>query len=105
MSSGQSVTLPAPTIDPAMTALSKWEREFRAFRRLLPQLLQTHRGQYVAVHDGQVVGSGSDKLALALRVFAQVGNVPIHVGLVTEEAEPVVRSGLRRVLSPSEGAR
>ncbi len=103
MSNSQPVTLPAPALDQPTPALGKWEREYRAFRRLLPQLLQTHRGQYVAIHEGQVVASGKDKLALALQVFAQVGNVPIHVGLVTEEGEPVVRSGVRRALSASEG--
>jgi hypothetical protein len=50
----------------------------------------------VAIHEGQVVDTGDDKLALALRVLAKVGNVAIHVGLVTEELEPVSRSGVRR---------
>lgn len=47
--------LPVPPED-------KWRREQRAFRQLLPELLKTHRGKYVAVHEGQVVGSGDDKL-------------------------------------------
>lgn len=37
---------------------SKLRREREAFFRLLPQLLVTHPGQYVAVHDEQVVDSG-----------------------------------------------
>jgi hypothetical protein len=78
-----AVQLPAP-------ALSKGEREYRAFLRLLPGLLATHRGQYVAVHDGQVVDSGPDDVALILRVQARVGYVPLFVGLVTERP-PVVR--------------
>ena len=40
--------------------LSKGEREYQTFLRLLPQLLGTHRGQYVAIHDGQVVDSDTD---------------------------------------------
>jgi len=31
--------------------LTKFERERRAFYRLLPEQLNTHRGQYVAIHD------------------------------------------------------
>ena len=92
----EPITLPAPAVDPITPPRSKWEREYEAFRRLLPQLLATHRGRYVAIHDGQVVGDGDDRLALALQVLAEVGNVPIHVGLVSEEPEPVSRSGVRR---------
>jgi hypothetical protein len=98
----EPTTLPAPFVElpPPRT---KWEREFQAFQQLLPQLLPTHRGRYVAVHEGQVVDSGDDKLALALRVLAQVGNEAIHVGLVTEGPEPISRSGVRRELRPGGG--
>ena len=99
----ETITLPAPSIETAGLPQSKWEREYQAFRRLLPQLLATHEGQYVAVHEGQVVGSGDDKLALAQRVLAKVGNVAIHVGLVSEERESVSRSGVRRAVTPGEG--
>ncbi|MGH7129949.1 MAG: hypothetical protein ACREIV_15365, partial [Planctomycetaceae bacterium] len=44
--------LPAPEIKPPpVSEMPKWEREKRAFRRLLPSLLSTHGGQYVAVHN------------------------------------------------------
>jgi hypothetical protein len=48
-------------------------------------LLLTHQGKFVAVHEGQVIDSDSDDIALVQRVHARVGYVPIHVGLVTEE--------------------
>lgn len=77
--------------------LSKFEREKRAFFRLLPDLLHTHRGQYVAVHDEQVVDSGPDQLSVALRAQAKVQG-GVYVGLVSEDPPPVARSGIRRVL-------
>jgi hypothetical protein len=40
-------------------------------------LLKIYAGQYVAVHEGQVIGSGPDKLAVALEAFGKVGNVSI----------------------------
>ncbi|SRR5579883_154202 len=77
---------------------NKWEREYRAFWRLLPELLKTHRGKYVAIHEEQVIDSGDDRRELIFRVLPKVGNVSIHVGYVSEEPEPVCRSGIRRDL-------
>jgi hypothetical protein len=71
------------------------ERERLAFLRLLPGLLATHRGQYVAIHDEKVVDSGPDAAELAARVarrFATDG----YIGLVNEEAEPICRVGRAR---------
>jgi hypothetical protein len=78
---------------PLLPALpqDKWRCEQRAFRHLLPELLKTHRGQYVAVHEGQVVESGSDKLDIAGRAYARFGYVPIYVSLVTDEPQPPLR--------------
>jgi hypothetical protein len=100
----EPIILPAPVVELPVEPRTKWEREYQAFRRMLPQLLTTHRGRYVAIHEGQVVDSGDDKFALALRVLAKVGNVAIHVGLVSEHPEPVSRSGVRRELRPSGDA-
>ena len=100
----EPITLSAPVIDPTGPPCTKWDREHEAFRRLLPQLLLTHKGSYVAIHEGQVVDWGDSKLSLALRVLEKVGNVAIHVGLVTEEPEPTCRSGVRRDLSNPGGS-
>src|SRR5262249_39553852 len=59
--------LPAPPED-------KWRREQRAFYRLLPELLRTHRDQFVAIHEEQVVESGEDKLEVAERAYARFGS-------------------------------
>ena len=91
MASADLITLPAPALPGDVIPQTKWEREYAAFRRLLPALLPTHRGKYVVIHDGQVIDSGTDELALALNFFGKHGNVPIHVGLVTDEPEAVVR--------------
>ncbi len=91
MSKSETATLPAPSIDWRPAVRDKWASEFEAFQRLLPQLLETHHGEYVLIHEGLVVDSGPDDLALALRFFEQHGNVPVHVGLVSDEPEPVTR--------------
>jgi hypothetical protein len=98
MSQDQTALLPPPHVEWPPPARNKWEREYRAFRRLLPILLQTHLGKYVAVHDEQVIDCDADEMALILRVLAKVGNVDLHIGLVTDQPEPVYRSGIVREL-------
>ncbi|MCL4499622.1 MAG: type II toxin-antitoxin system Phd/YefM family antitoxin [Chloroflexi bacterium] len=61
-----------------------FERERAAFLRLKPQLLKTHRGLYVAIHDGQVVDSDPKSLALALRMTEKKIE-PVYIQLVSEE--------------------
>jgi len=80
----------ALAVDLPTRELPKGEEEYQAFLRLLPQLLGTHRGKYVAIHEGQVVDVDTDDTALILRVQGKIGYVPIHVGLVNE-ARSVVR--------------
>jgi hypothetical protein len=98
----QVETLPAPLL-PA-PAENKWRREQQAFRRLLPELLQSHFHQYVAIHEEKVVESGADKLAVAGSAYARFGYVPIYVGLVTDQPLPLSRVPSSRLLR-AENAR
>src|SRR5262249_54001523 len=84
-----ATTLPAPDLSLKNSIPSAWDEERRAFLRLLPGLLATHRSRYVAVHRGRVIAEGSDQVELAQRAYSQVGYVPIYVGLVTDEPHPV----------------
>ena len=87
---GEANAMPAPVL-PSQPE-SKWHREYRAFLRLLPELLASaYRGKYVAVHEGQVVAAGEDRVRVALDAFASHGYVPIHVGLVSTDPPPLVR--------------
>jgi len=90
--------LPAPRIEQAVTEESPWERERRAFDRLLPSLLETHPGQYVAIHSGSIIASGSDRITVALQGYQRVGYVPLYVGLVSEAPRRKVRLPSPRVL-------
>ena len=81
--------LPAPVLPPPPE--DKFRREQQAFHRLLPELVRTHRDQYVAIHEGQVVESGADKIEVAERAYARFGYIPILVTLVTDRPRPVIR--------------
>src|SRR5881628_236075 len=83
--------LPAPEARFPLPTQGKWEMEYRAFERLRPSLLRSHRDKFVAVHKGKVVDSGEDKVSLGLRVYAKFGYVPIYVGRVSAKPQRAVR--------------
>jgi hypothetical protein len=91
-------TLPAPELNLEEGIHAAWEKEQRAFLQLLPTLLATHRGQYVAVHKGLVVAEGRDQVEVAKQAYARVGYVPTYVGLVTDEPSRPVRVPSPRLL-------
>lgn len=45
-----------------------FERESHAFDRLLPKLLQTRPGLFVAIYEGQIIDEDGDEFALARRI-------------------------------------
>jgi hypothetical protein len=98
-----TTTPPVFAVELPLLELPKGEREYRAFLRLLPGLLATHQGKFVAIHNEQVVDSDADDVALILRVQKQVGYVPIYVGLVTD-SPPVARGPRYREVRPQGNA-
>ena len=95
-------TLPAPDLSLKEATHAAWEEEQGAFLRLLPTLLATHRGRYVAVHHGCVIAEGPEQVEVAKQAYARAGYVPIYVGLVTEEPSRPVRLPSPRLL-PGRG--
>ena len=89
-----------PEVGLPQTFNTKYECERLAFYRLLTLLLTTHRDQYVAIHNGQVVDSGMDRKVLVSRTLDRV-QADIYVGLVSAEPQNEVCLGIRRVAGPS----
>jgi hypothetical protein len=87
----QAPVLPEPPED-------KFLKEQRAVHRLLPELLQSHRNEFVAIHEEQVVESGTDQIDVAERAYARFGYVPILVTLVTSQPRKPIRIPSPRVL-------
>lgn len=79
------VEYPAPDLSLANCPETAWERERRAFWSLMPELRRTLYGQYVAIHDGKVVASGSERVPVAMEAYSRVGYLPLYLGHVTDE--------------------
>ena len=63
-----------------------FEQERAAFQRLLPELLKTHRGEWVAVVDGQPVEFGPDFSSVIAPVRQRFGQRPVYVREISEQA-------------------
>ncbi len=77
------VTMPAPVVP-----LTKWERERAAFVRMHPDLLRTHEGLFVVIHEGRVVAQGADEAESLSRARAALGQVEMLVERVTPGGPP-----------------
>lgn len=89
--SNASDVIDSPVLHDGNAADVQWRREYQAFLRLLPELLKTYSGRYVAVHDGHVISVADTLSAAAMEAYAKVGYVPLHVGLVSEQPTLPIR--------------
>jgi len=72
--------------------LDKWvsqkiQTETSAFANLHPQLVGRHLGEYVAIHNSQVVDHDINMRALHLRIRHRFGRMPVLIRQVTQSAE------------------
>ena len=87
----------APSATNGEDAAEQYEREQRArlapeveaYKRMLPELLQTHKGQWVAIHRGRLVSAADDRAALLKYVRRADLRQAIYYVLVEEQHPPV----------------
>jgi hypothetical protein len=72
---------PSPGVDPDSSLL---DRERAAFRRLLPDLLRDHQGEWVAIVDGQPVEFGPDFATVIVHVRQRYGQRAVYVQEILE---------------------
>ena len=70
----------------------KLKAEIQAFERMHPQLVKQYLGQFVAVHEGQIVDADVDFEALFLRLEKRLGDVPVLIRPVSVEPPPELRA-------------
>lgn len=64
--------------------LQRLEPNRTAFQRLLPELLKIHKGQFVAIHKGEMVDADTDSRELAKRIYARK-LFPVYIQLVSKQ--------------------
>ena len=63
----------------------KLRKEIAAYEVMHPQIKEKYLGEWVAVHDGQLVDHDPDRAALYMRVRQAYGNLSVLIREVTEE--------------------
>jgi hypothetical protein len=62
-----------------------FERNMAAYEAMDPKLIEAHRGEYVGIVDGSIVGFSKDESLLEMRIRGQHGNVHIYTRVVGED--------------------
>lgn len=75
----------ALTAQRTSSTYSIFERERAAFQRLLPELLKSHRGEWVAIVDEQVVEFGPDFSSVIVPVRQRFGQRPVYIHEISEQ--------------------
>ncbi len=69
----------------------KLAAEHDAFEKMLPELLVSHRGLYVAVHDGRVVAAAKSATEALTAAGKLCPGQYVLVRLVTDQPQPIER--------------
>lgn len=70
-------------------AEAKIAREEEHYRAQHTELLERYSGRYIAMHEGRVIDTDSDELALYLRIRQRFPLIGILIKKVTEEPEEI----------------
>jgi len=65
--------------------LVKIDREQQAYKSQHRQILEKHAGNYIALHQGEIVDYDEDRVAISKRVRAKYGNEPVLITKVLEQ--------------------
>ena len=93
------VQTPPDPLAPLPGTSDKFQRERLAFYCLLPELLKTHHGKVVAIHDEQVLVVGEETVPVIQEAYKQVGYVELFVQRVLEK-QPIYRLRGPREIRP-----
>lgn len=74
----------------------KISEESKIYRQRHAELKAQYLGQYIAMHNGQVVDHDADFQTLRQRIRQRFGRTPVMITLVEDVAErPLIRHGFR----------
>jgi len=73
--------------DKNVTTLTK---EIDAFKSMHPELLKTHKGLFVAIHNGKIIDHDKERFTLVKRIRASRKDTCVFIRQVTEKIEDPV---------------
>lgn len=68
--------------------LARLQPEMNAYQQMLPELLKTHRGEWVAVHHGQIIALNPDR-AEVIRLVQERHSDPVYIDRIQEQVRSV----------------
>ncbi|MDM8520941.1 DUF5678 domain-containing protein [Anaerolineales bacterium HSG6] len=86
-------------------AREKIHRESEAFKAMHAQLYPAYQGQYVAIHNGKLVGQAESARSLYIAMRQKYGQIPILIRQVTDKVEQrltIRRPRLSKVITRPE---
>lgn len=74
----------------------EFDRQKEAFSGISPELLEPHKGRFVASRNGEIVDSDDDLTVLTGRFFREHGDVPVYITKVGEPIQATIKTPLFR---------
>lgn len=93
---GKTQIAQAPEVK-SLPRAGKWEQEKQAFLHMRDSLPKKYQNKYVAIHEGKIVESGHEKIAVGLRAYSRYGYVPIYIGYTGDDLDEIVRAPSPRI--------
>lgn len=77
--------------------IQAFEQEVAAFERLKPSLIEKYPGQFVAIYQGEVIGTGDEKLVLLEQMREKFGNLVCYIEKASPDSPRTMRMPSIRV--------
>lgn len=94
--------MPTQPLSSSDGRFAKIETEQKHYEATHATLLNLYRGQYIAMHDGEVVDHDFDRVGLSRRVRSRYGKIPVLIVQVRDEPQFTIYVRSPRIVKAAE---